>query len=56
MKLNFDTRARMTWTEAAKKAFLPDPQVSLYTSVMGTHLGGIPEEAQRYAQGTGSST
>lgn len=54
LKLNFDTRAPMTWTDAAQKAFLPDPRVSLYTSAMGTHIGAIPEEAKKFAAGTGS--
>lgn len=50
MKLNFDTRAKLRWTEEAKKAFLPDPRVSIYTSFYGAHAGVVPDEAARYAK------
>jgi homogentisate 1,2-dioxygenase len=51
MKINFDCRAGLTWTDAARKALMPDPQIGLYTSLAGTHIGVVPDEASRYAAG-----
>ncbi len=51
MKINFDCRAALTWTEAAREAFMPDPQIGLYTSLAGTHIGVVPDEALKYAGG-----
>jgi homogentisate 1,2-dioxygenase len=49
-KINFDTRSTLTWTDAAKKAFLPDPQVAVFTSLMGAHVGVVPEEALKHVK------
>jgi homogentisate 1,2-dioxygenase len=51
LKINFDCRAPLTWTEAAREAFMPDPQIGLYTSIAGTHIGVVPDEALRHAKG-----
>lgn len=50
MKLNFDTRSVLSWTEEAKRAFFPDPQVAVYTSFYGAHIGVVPEQAMQYAK------
>ena len=36
--------------EAAQEAFFPDPQVSVYTSLIGTHIGVVPEDALRHVK------
>jgi homogentisate 1,2-dioxygenase len=51
MKLNFDCRAGLKWTDAAREAFMPDPQIGLYTSIAGTHVGVVPDDATKYAKG-----
>ena len=38
-KLNFDTKARLFWSEAAMAQFLPDPQKTVYESLYGGHMG-----------------
>jgi len=48
VKLNFDTRSRLSWTAEAKEAFLADPQVAVYTSLYGAHIGVVPEQAMSY--------
>jgi len=50
VKLNFDTKAKLSWTTEAKEALLPDPQVGVYTSLYGVHVGVVPEEALKYAK------
>ncbi len=50
VKLNFDTRALLTWTDAAREAFFADPQISIYTSLIGTHIGLVPEDAHQYVK------
>lgn len=50
VKLNFDTRARLSWTPEAKQAFLADPQVAVYTSLYGAHIGVVPEQAMDYVK------
>jgi homogentisate 1,2-dioxygenase len=50
IKLNFDTQAKLSWTEEAKQAFLPDPQVAVYTSLYGTHIGIVPDEAKKFVK------
>jgi homogentisate 1,2-dioxygenase len=50
LKINFDTRAGLTWTDAAREHFFPDPQVSVYTSLIGTHIGVVPEEALQHVK------
>ena len=51
LKLNFDCSAALEWTDAAREALMPDPQIGLYTSMAGTHIGVVPEEATRHAKG-----
>jgi homogentisate 1,2-dioxygenase len=50
VKLNFDTRACLSWTAEAKEAFLADPQVAVYTSLYGAHIGVVPEQAMNYVK------
>jgi homogentisate 1,2-dioxygenase len=50
VKLNFDTKARLSWTPEAREAFLPDPQVAVYTSLYGAHIGVVPEQAIQYVK------
>lgn len=50
VKLNFDTRSVLHWTDAAREAFFDDPQVSVYTSLIGTHIGVVPDEALQYVK------
>lgn len=47
-KINFDTQSRLTWTKEARKAFLPDPHVAVYTSLYGAHIGVVPEEVTKH--------
>jgi homogentisate 1,2-dioxygenase len=39
MSLNFDTSAKLSWTDAARRAWFPDPQSKLYSSFYGSHTG-----------------
>jgi homogentisate 1,2-dioxygenase len=50
MNLNFDARAKLRWTEAGRAAWYPDPQVRLYTSLYGAHVGVVPEVALSLAE------
>ncbi len=50
VKLNFDTRSTLRWTAAASEAFLPDPLVAVYTSLMGAHVGVVPEVALEHVK------
>jgi homogentisate 1,2-dioxygenase len=50
VKINFDTRSVLTWSEEARTAFLPDPQVSIYTSLYGTHIGAVPDNVLEYVK------
>jgi homogentisate 1,2-dioxygenase len=50
LKLNFDTRSRLSWTPEAKAAFIADPQVAVYTTFYGAHIGVVPEHALEYAK------
>jgi homogentisate 1,2-dioxygenase len=50
VKLNFDTKARLSWTAEAKDGFLADPQVAVYTSLYGAHIGVVPEQAMSYVK------
>jgi homogentisate 1,2-dioxygenase len=45
VKINFDTRSVLTWTDAARELFFEDPQAAVYTSLMGTHIGVVPDDA-----------
>ncbi len=48
LKLNFDTATTLEWSEVARARFIPDPQYSLYTSMAGTHIGVVPEDAKKF--------
>jgi homogentisate 1,2-dioxygenase len=50
MNINFDTKAKLRWTTTARAAWFPDPQVKLYTSLYGAHVGVVPEVATALAQ------
>ena len=50
LKLNFDTKEQLRWSDAAIKAFFPDPQVTLYTSFYGAHIGVVPDAANAYSK------
>jgi len=50
MKLNFDTSSALHWTPEAKEILMPDPQVAVYTSFYGAHVGVVPEAVTRYAK------
>lgn len=50
MKINFDTRSILTWTDVAREAFFDDPQVSVYTSLIGTHIGVVPDDALKFVK------
>ena len=56
LKINFDTSCALEWSPAVRDAFFPDPQISMYTSVAGTHIGVVPEEASKYAKGRESAS
>jgi hypothetical protein len=51
MLLNFDTRCLLEWSDAAKKALMPDPQSVFYTNFAGTDVGLLPEDAVEGARG-----
>ncbi|MBS1677613.1 MAG: hypothetical protein JST08_09520 [Actinobacteria bacterium] len=46
LKLNFDTKERLRWTDAGRAAFMADPQTALYTSFYGAHIGVVPESVR----------
>lgn len=50
MNLNFDTRAKLYWTDAARRAWFPESQVRVYTSLYGTHVGVVPEDVAKWAE------
>jgi len=50
VKLNFDTRSPLAWTPEAKQFLLPDPASTVYTSLMGTHIGVVAEESLRHVK------
>jgi homogentisate 1,2-dioxygenase len=43
MRINFDTKAKLRWTEEARGALFDDPVTALYTSFMGVPLKYAPE-------------
>jgi hypothetical protein len=45
MNLNFDTKGKLYWTEEARRAWFPDPQSELYSSLYGSHTGTAANEA-----------
>lgn len=50
LKINFDTRSILTWTDAARAAFFDNPQVAVYTSLIGTHIGVVPDDALQFVK------
>lgn len=50
MKINFDTKSHLKWSEAAKALWFDEPQVDLYTSLYGTHVGLVPDESKKGAE------
>lgn len=50
VKLNFDTRATLAWADGLSAAFFEDPKSSFYTSLMGTHIGVVPDEALSFVK------
>ncbi len=42
MRLNFDTKTPLRWTEGARAALFDDPLVAQYTSFMGLPLEAVP--------------
>jgi len=49
MRINFDTRASVWWTEAARTALFEDPVVAKYTSFFGVPLKAAPKKVRRRA-------
>jgi homogentisate 1,2-dioxygenase len=47
MKVNFDTRAELTWTPEARAALLADPRSAHFTSFVGIPLEAVPELYRR---------
>jgi hypothetical protein len=45
MSLNFDTKAKLYWTDEARRAWFPDPQRELYSSFYGSHTGTAADDA-----------
>jgi homogentisate 1,2-dioxygenase len=50
MRINFDTRAALRWTEQARAALFDDPVVAKYTSFFGVPLKAAPEKVRRRAE------
>jgi homogentisate 1,2-dioxygenase len=50
MNLNFDTKGKLRWTAAAREAWFSDPQVQVYTSLYGAHVGVVPEAVSALAK------
>jgi homogentisate 1,2-dioxygenase len=48
MKINFDTRAELDWTDEARAALLGDPREGNYTSFTGLPLKAVPEPYKRW--------
>jgi homogentisate 1,2-dioxygenase len=49
MRINFDTKAALTWTKEAKAALFEDPIVAKYTSFFGAPMDAVPEKLRRRA-------
>ena len=49
MRINFDTKAALTWTAEARAALFADPMVAKYTSFFGAPLKAAPPKVQRRA-------
>ena len=50
IKLNFDTKVALSWTDEARAAFLPDPHTAVHTSLYGAHIGVVPAEAMKHVK------
>jgi homogentisate 1,2-dioxygenase len=48
MKINFDTRAELSWTDEARTALLENPREGAYTSFSGIPLKVVPEAYKRW--------
>jgi len=48
MKINFDTRAELSWTDEARAALLESPREGAYTSFSGIPLKAVPEAYKRW--------
>lgn len=48
MSLNFDTKAKLSWTDIARRAWFPDPQSKLYSSFYGSHTGTEEQAAAEH--------
>lgn len=51
LRINFDTRAPLSWTAAAREALFDDPMTAKYTSFFGVPLDAAPEKVGRRARG-----
>ena len=49
MRINFDTKASLRWTDAAREALFDDPVSALYTSFMGIPLKYAPASVRERA-------
>lgn len=47
VRINFDTRAPLSWTDAARTALFEDPVTAKYTSFFGVPLEAAPENVRR---------
>lgn len=48
MSLNFDTKAKLSWTDAGRRLWFPDPQSMLYSSLYGSHTDTKAEVAAEH--------
>lgn len=49
MRINFDTRSALSWTDEAKAMLFDDPVTAKYTSFFGVPLDAAPENVRRRA-------
>lgn len=49
MRVNFDTKAVLNWTEEARGALFADPLLAFYTSFAGVPLQAVPEHVRNRA-------
>lgn len=49
MRINFDTKAVLWWTEEARAALFADPLAAMYTSFFGLPIESAPEKVRRRA-------
>jgi homogentisate 1,2-dioxygenase len=53
LRINFDTRVPLRWSDAARSALFADPLVAQYTSFFGVPLRAAPEKVRRRAEANG---